>query len=54
MKKRFLEYMQLSFQGIAIASLGTLSIMEPKTETLVYGMGCLFFGLAIAIIKKKD
>lgn len=54
MKKRFLDYMQLSFQGIAIASLGTLSIMEPKTETLVYGLGCLFFGLAVAVLKKGD
>ena len=28
MKKRILDYLQLSLQGVAIASLGTLSIFE--------------------------
>lgn len=52
MKKRILDYLQLSMQGIGIASLGTLNIFEPKVETMVLGMGSLLLGLVIAIYNK--
>ena len=54
MKKRVLDYLQLALQGTGIASLGTLSIFEPKTETVVYGCMCLALGLIIAILNKGD
>lgn len=44
--------MQLSMQGIGIASLGTLSIFEQKIETLIYGIGSLIIGLAITYINR--
>lgn len=53
MKKRILNYLQLSMQGIGIASLGTLSIFEPKIETLLFGGICIIFGLLIAIFNKE-
>lgn len=52
MKKRILDYLQLSMQGIGIASLGTLNIFEPKVETMILGMGSLLLGLVIAIYNK--
>lgn len=54
MKKRILDYLQLSLQGIGIASLGTLNIFQPKVETLVLGVGSLFFGLLITIFNKDE
>ena len=54
MKKRILDYMQLTFQGIGIASLGTLNIFEPKFETLLLGVGSLAFGVIVAVINRKD
>ena len=53
MKKRILDYMQLTFQGIGIASLGTLNIFEPRVETLIFGVGSLAFGVAVAIINRE-
>lgn len=53
MRKRILDYTQLSMQGIGIASLGTLNIFEPKMETLLLGVGSLVIGLAIATIKRS-
>lgn len=54
MKKRILDYIQFSLQGVAIASLGTLSIFEPKLETMLYGGMCLLLGLGITIIKRSN
>lgn len=54
MKKRVLDYLQLALQGTGIASLGTLSIFEPKIETVIYGCMCLALGLIIAILNKGD
>lgn len=53
MKKRILDYLQLSLQGVGIASLGTLSIFEPKPETMLFGGMCLLLGLGIAMIKRS-
>lgn len=53
MKKRILDYIQLSLQGTGIASLGTLSIFEPKFETVFFGGMCLIGGLIIAILNKE-
>lgn len=50
MKKRILDYMQLTLQGIGIASLGTLNIFEPKIETIILGCGSVILGLLIAIV----
>lgn len=52
MKKRVLDYLQLSLQGVGIASLGTLSIFEPKLETILFGGMCIFLGLGITIINR--
>lgn len=51
-KKRILDYLQLTLQGTGIASLGTLSIFEPKFETVLYGGMCLLMGLIIAAINR--
>lgn len=53
MIKRILDYLQLSLQGIGIASLGTLSIFAPKTDTIIYGSLCLFCGLIIAFFNRS-
>ena len=52
MNKRILDYVQLSLQGTGIACLGTLCIFEPKIETLIFGGGCMFLGLIVAILNK--
>lgn len=52
MKKRILDYIQLSLQGTGIAALGTLSIFEPKFETVIFGGMCILGGLLIAIKNK--
>lgn len=52
MKKRVLDYLQLSLQGVGIASLGTLSIFEPKLETMLFGGMCMLLGLVIALFNK--
>ena len=52
MRKRILDYEQLSLQGTGLACLGTLSIFEPKTETLVFGGGCMVLGLIVAILNE--
>lgn len=52
MKKRILAYMQLAFQGIGIATLGTLNVFEPKPETIILGFGCVTLGLATAITNR--
>ena len=54
MKKRILNYLQLSLQGVGIAALGTLNIFEPKVETLIFGGTSLICGLLIAIANKGD
>lgn len=54
MKKRILDYLQLSLQGTGIATLGTLSIFEPKLETVLFGGMCLIGGLLIAIRNKGN
>lgn len=51
-EKRILDYLQLSLQGTGIAALGTLSIFEPKFETVIFGEMCLIGGLLIAIKNK--
>lgn len=53
MRKRILDYIQISMQGIGIASLGTLNIFEPKIETVILGTGSLLIGLAIAVINRR-
>ncbi|WP_165073078.1 hypothetical protein [Desulfovibrio sp. ZJ200] len=53
MKKRILDYLQLSLQGTGIAALGTLNIFEPKQETLVFGCVCVLCGLIIAVFNKE-
>lgn len=52
MKKRVLDYLQLSLQGVGIASLGTLSIFEPKLETILFGGMCMLLGLGIVLINR--
>ena len=52
MRNKILDYLQLSLQGIGIASLGTLSIFEPKLETVLYGGLSFILGLLIAMIKR--
>jgi hypothetical protein len=54
LKKRILNYLQLSLQGVGIAALGTLNIFEPKVETLIFGGTSLICGLLIAIANKGD
>lgn len=44
--------MQLTLQGIGIASLGTLNIFEPRFETLLLGCSSILLGLIIAFINK--
>lgn len=53
MKKRILDYLQLSLQGTGIAALGTLNIFEPKQETLIFGGICILCGLIIAVFNKE-
>lgn len=53
MKKRILNYMQLTLQGIGIASLGTLNIFEPKLETIILGCGCIILGLITSMVNKE-
>ena len=53
MKKRILDYLQLSLQGTGLAALGTLNIFEPKRETLIFGGVCVLCGLVIAIFNKE-
>lgn len=52
MKKRILDYIQLTLQGIGIASLGTLNIFEPKMETIILGCGSMLIGLMVTIVNK--
>lgn len=44
--------MQLSMQGIGIASLGTMNIFEPRAEILILGVSSLVIGLIMAVINK--
>ncbi|MBQ7456662.1 MAG: hypothetical protein IJS54_03535 [Desulfovibrio sp.] len=53
MKKRILDYLQLSLQGTGLTALGTLNIFEPKLETLIFGGACVLCGLIIAISNKE-
>lgn len=50
MRKRILEYFQMSLLGIGVASLGTFNIFEPKIETLIYGGSSLMLGLLFTLI----
>lgn len=52
-KKRVLDYLQLTLQGTGLAALGTLNIFEPKAETLIFGGVCALGGLLIAIFNKE-
>ena len=52
MRKRVLGYLQLSLQGIGIASLGTMNVFEPRPEVLLLGGTSLILGLIIACIYK--
>ncbi len=54
MRKRFFNYIQLSLQGTGIAALGTLSIFEPKLETVLFGGMCLLLGLGVALLNKEN
>lgn len=52
MKKRILDYLQLSLQGIGIASLGTMNILEPRMEILMLGGSSIMLGLILAVFNK--
>lgn len=54
MKKRILDYLQLSLQGTGIASLGTLSIVEPKFETVLFGSMRLGDWLAYSHFEQRE
>ena len=53
MKKRILTYLQYTLHGSGVASLGTLNIYDPKSETLIFGGLCIICGLIILVFNKE-
>lgn len=54
MKKQIFDYVQLSLQGTGMAALGTLSIFEPRLETVLFGGICILLGLGVAFVNKGN